>query len=39
MYVKILVVYYSFEGNSKYIAELIKTYMNADTLELKLVEE
>lgn len=36
---KILVVYYSFEGNSKYIAELIKTYMNADILELKLVEE
>lgn len=36
---KNLVVYYSLGGNSKFIAELIKSYTNADILELKLKEE
>ena len=34
-----LVVYYSLGGNSKFMAELIKSYTNADILELKLKEE
>ena len=39
MYVRNLVVYYSLGGNSKFMAELIKSYTNADILELKLKEE
>ena len=36
---KILVVYYSFEGNTKYIAEGIAEATNADLLELKPKKE
>jgi flavodoxin len=36
---KILVVYYSLEGNTKFIAEGIKDSINADILEIKLKKE
>ena len=32
---KILVVYYSFTGNSKKVAEYVKDKLNADILELE----
>ena len=36
---KILVIYYSFEGNTRFIAETIANSINADILELKAKEE
>ncbi|MFX1317335.1 MAG: flavodoxin family protein [Promethearchaeota archaeon] len=36
---KILIVYYSLTGNTKFIAEAIKEAINADILELKPVKE
>lgn len=36
---KTLVVYYSFEGNTGFIAEQIKTAASADILRLELVED
>lgn len=36
---KTLVIYYSFEGNTRFIAETIANSINADILELKLKEE
>ena len=35
---KILIVYYSLEGNTKFIAEQLKEKLNADLLELKPVK-
>ena len=36
---KILVVYYSLTGNTKFIAEIIQTELNADILPLKPIRE
>jgi flavodoxin len=36
---KILIVYYSLTGNTKFIAETLKTEMNADILSLKPIKE
>jgi flavodoxin len=36
---RILVVYYSLTGNTKFIAETIKTELNADILPLKPIKE
>jgi flavodoxin len=36
---KILIVYYSLTGNTKFIAETIKTGLNADILPLKPIKE
>ena len=36
---KILIVYYSLTGNTKYIAELIKEAINADILPIKPIKE
>ena len=36
---KTLVVYYSFEGNTRYIANLIATHVKADVLELKVIDD
>lgn len=36
---KSLVVFYSFEGNTKYIAEKIATVTNSDILELKPIKD
>jgi flavodoxin len=38
-YLKTLVIYYSFEGNTRFIAETIANSINADILELKPREE
>lgn len=37
--IKVLVVYYSFEGNTRFIAETVASEVNADLLELKPVKE
>ena len=39
MFKKILIVYYSLTGNTKYIAELIKEAINADILPIKPIKE
>jgi flavodoxin len=36
---KSLVVYYSFEGNTRKVANLIANYLNSDIIELKLLKD
>jgi flavodoxin len=36
---KVLVVYYSYEGNSRFVAEQIKTALNADILHLETADD
>ncbi len=36
---KVLIVYYSLSGNTKYIAEVMRESINADLLELKPIKE